>query len=590
MPDPQHITSDPDFLQLPPEEQQKVLVRTDSNFAALPSDQQSLVISRLGAYTSRPAGLPAGVNLPGIPAPPNPITSNQLDTSQFTGAVPNIPGVSDNGSNLVDYAVKKIADAVPAAVKGIKSLPSLLGLDPNADQTRSDLANGLKAPMKQAQDRAGNPVTKFLYPLAAGIDTALGGDASGAMDNYDAGNYGKAAVDALAVPAAFHVGAKVIPGGTETTSAEGDLKSQLATRGLANEVTKNPKFNEVGVWPAITERLRQAARDSGVTEGNLKDMFPTGDTEISRPSTWMKSKATDIQETPVQQGFAKRIEVLNRLTDGYNNQYSQIVEPYRGAKTAAGLEAAAQLRNSVSPAEATASPKLAAAVNDIADRLTQAEQSDGSLGAMDDLRKEFNKAADRVYQQRGQAGASPDDLQVADANRRAADAIRDATYDQISDLSGVDKAKIQELQREHGLAINYSDEAMKQGQQAQANEAEIRRKGSVWGRATGPTTESSVGKSRVVKRLASKTPQAEQNSMMRAALSNLGEGGANPSTTPAPDPVYRTTVTEQKTLPRLNQTPAVPATRVAPTTLRRTLTPLSRAAVVTGQAEDQPQQ
>jgi hypothetical protein len=541
-----HITSDPDFLALPPEEKRKVLIQTDSDFAGLPSDQQDLVLQH---FSSTPpiAGLAPGSPDPTLPPQPsgrNPIQENIHQQEVLTRAF------NDTPEGDLYYGTSKAVHAIPGAAKGIASIPSLLGIgDPEVTaKTQREFVNGIEAPAIDAYKRYPSPAARVGLPLLAGADAFAGGDPTSAMNHANAGEFGKAIADLLAAPLAMHgvskgtsAGLSKLPGMVRELPTLADKDSQYATEGMASKVASQPNFNQPGIWPTLAERLRQAARDSGVTAANLKEMFPTGNREVMRPSTWFRGTGNDIMGTPVQKGFQKRLEVLNNLADSYNNQYESILNPYRGQSTMAGGRAAAALRSSITPAEATASPSLKFAIDAIADNIEQASKSDNSLGALNDLRKEFNKAADRVYSQSGAAGISDNDLQVADAQRRAADAIRNSTYDDLSKISTIPEDQIRALQREHGAARAYVDEAMKQGQAVQPAESEARRLGRLnllggSAKDSQVSSEASLSRGKVIKRALTRTPQAAQNNMMRQALSGLGEGGAAPSVTAAARP------------------------------------------------------
>ena len=483
------------------------------------------------------------------PGAPLPSALRQVDVPL------NIQQAQTEGNASLPMEIQnKLVDAAKAIPRGaVTGVAAAIGApDPfTGEDARDELQRGIESAVAPAASHGGNFFTRNIRGGVAGLDAAVGGDPTAGGANWDQGNYGKAVADYLAVPLAFHFGVKALPSlpgmSSEQPVPPPSQASQMAFKVAAPDVGGTPRFTAPGIVPALTERLRQAARDSGITDANVKSMFPSGNREITRPSTWFKPFSGDVNTTPVQQGLANRNALWDKFTQGYEDQYQGMLDPFKSVKTDAAARAAADLRGSVTSAEATASPALATATDAIANRVEEAGKG-GNLGQLDTLRKEFNKAADRVYQQRD-AGVSDSDLQVADANRRAADAIRSATYDDLAQFSSGSPAasgdvfdaqrnQIQQLQQEHGAAIEAADAAKKQGLKVQPDENTLRQKGRVAYTLTGGSTSAarttSMRPQYMLQRAFNASPQAEQNILMRKSLSNLGEGGANPSTTLAP--------------------------------------------------------
>jgi hypothetical protein len=304
------------------------------------------------------------------------------------------------------------------------------------------------------------------------------------------------------------------------------VPEQLATaRQAGTELAgKDLATGERGSIPEnVTPVLRQAARNLGITEENLKESLPTGTKEVTRPSTWLRGQGKTLSESPVQKGMQARFRILDEATAIQERQFHQLLDPYKGLQ-APMYDVVGKLRSTVTAAERTVAPSMADEVDRIATRLAGPK----TLGEADALRVELNKSAERIYSQAREGGSPASDLKTADAYRRAADSIRDGIYSKLENVTNIPKERIQAVQRLHGDVIRFRDAAMQKSLGVQPEELELRQRGRVATALTGRTGQAPVYKARIVERLIGRTPQAEQNALMRGTLKNLGEGGESP--------------------------------------------------------------
>lgn len=477
----------------------------------------------------RPAGLPAGFDLPGIPNQPDRILKDNPDKKPnpfWHNTALKYPVTAEVAKKTRDFAL-----GLP---KGLLSTAHMIGLGSPEDIDAANEQTGktIVDAAEEQKSASGPGIVGDAKSLSAGLDTALGGDTTSGRQNWDQGNYGRAAADYLTGPVLGYMTAKAIEkvplGSSRITGAP--LEAQEAVSVQAPKAMKLSLYDEPGVMKGVTGRLRQVARDQGISDANLKDSLPTGNPEISRPKTWLRKSGDDMGETPVTKGKQLRRQLWDATKDSYDKQYKQLIDPYKNQSTVANKFAADSLRHSIPEADLQANPTLGRKVETIAKRI---ESGNATIGQMDEMRKSFNDLADSIYR-RAEKGISQNDTDTARANEEAANSIRNALYDDMSMMSGVPKEEIASLKREHGAAIGLAREAEVETNRLGPSEAAFRQKGRLKYALQGSGTESSVSASKTVKRLLSKSPQAEQNAFMRDTLSHIGKGGEVPSFTPEP--------------------------------------------------------
>lgn len=523
----QSVLNDPEFHKLGEQDRVSILTHLDPEFGKLsPNDQKQVMEASYGyQLANRPGVSRPGGSLPGVPA---------ADAVNL-----NIGDIASSPvARFETEAAKQVGQLASNAGRQIKELPGKIMHPFDTVVTEPASVAGLAL---QATLAGGDSSFKRVL---AGADILAGGNPVAAQQNQKAGNTAAAVADVTAIPLlsyAFGKGVDALPG---IRTGEPEIFTPSNRVNLASILSQSPTtqtylMQRGGLVDRMLPYLRMAAKENGLKSEDLAEAFPAREMEPSRPIVSGKETLAN-QKTGsfrVDRGVQNRYKVFSTTEQLFDRQFQTLMREYSSSPMDINSIASDVVRQ-ITSEESTASPTLRNSLEAAARRISQYE--DRSLGGLDKLRREFNKLADKSERAQEKGAVPAADLEAADAYRRAADAIRNAEYNKLAQVSGLPEADIRKLQQLHGDAVvmkraNHDATLGVQREQYMHESNAAHR--VLFGRSGERTT---YGKG-VVSRLFKGGPQGDLNVSARRALRGLEQGGTPQKILPE--------MTNQKQLP-----------------------------------------
>jgi len=455
-------------------------------------------------------------NRPGVPAPPNPI-QKEIDSEK--GAI-NLDPMQEGTAfaSFRNETGKQIKSLGQGVLKTVKELPGRIENPFNHPLAITEVGNVLE------QARQASP-SSYLGRLPALADIVMGGNPAEGVKNWQSGDKGAALADFLSVPALTIAASKMLP---EITTESPEILTPGNRSSLANIMAQGGMNDQYlmqrgGAVDRMLPYLRMAAKENGLTTDKLAEAFPHREMEPLHPISSIKESLKNHRtgDFRVDRGVQARNQLFDTTEQLFDRQFETLVGEYKSVPMDTE-QIANNIIGNIKEAEATVSPALEKKLLDTAKGT--AGYSQKTLAGLDQLRIEFGNAANKAYKAVERGTVSESDLQAADAYRRAADMIRNAEYDKLSEVSTIPKDQIQQLQRLHGDAVemkiaNRNATLGVQKEQAGHETEGLRRV------LLGRSGERTVYGKGVASRLFKAGPQGELNLMARRALRGLEQGG-----------------------------------------------------------------
>lgn len=484
-------------------------------------------------YTAFPANSPQQTPVPG--------SKEDYDASKFG----NFQGLADfgheAGQTVIDAAkglYHSVADAPRSKTEDVLSyIPGALQakrllVDPqvseyqkaqairnNPNATTADRAAGVGHTLAAAIPVAG--------PLAQGvIDKAGPQFASGDVEGGLGTLAGNAAIIGLGDMAARGIGAKVtpetpVPGENFTPTQARAMSSVVARTG--NGMGKNLVPQQVIGDGALSQIRQTAANHPELAEAIHDTSDPVNAYGASQGLVQQTLSDLEAQHAPVSQQFA------NVPAD---------TRPIQNA-----------IHESMKPTLDGAFPEERAALQDLADRAAQVKTLEG----LNDFRQHLNAEAAPSYQKTGIANGRSA-LQTQ-ALRNAADATRNAYYDQLQNASGIDFTGLKKTQAnlmgiQEGLQSAQSELTRQHAISEEPRNLKQFTSDALGNKAYTPSGLGKVASQAIFK----ETPLTRIQSLMKQALEGTDK---LPQTQPLPQPPMSTpTLSAQNPLPPNRLLPA----------------------------------
>lgn len=351
--------------------------------------------------------------------------------------------------------------------------------------------------------------------LTGAMDIVLGGDPGSARMNMRAGRNAEAASDMFVIPIVTLLTGeltKALPGlSKEAEVAGATRKSNAALMTLmGNDISRLPPAELAERTAQLGQIWKQAAREEGVTDENIKKLLP---------SRHVLVKQTEYLDA-VTKGNQKALDIAQRAVDISHKPVNALVSVYgdRPSGSITSRVSMALRRH----AEDTVDPGVKNALNQIADKVDNVD----TIGKLNAIKVHANEESAKLF------GKNTGDrinsaAQTVYAYKVAGDTIREEMYPALQEMSG-NKIDLIPLGKRESDAINLRDgmeDIYRQVQRDQASKDQLTFLQYVFGEGH----ENSLFSRHMKRRAAEKVhlvpgPTGMLNATARTATGKLGEG------------------------------------------------------------------
>lgn len=557
------------FMKAPDEKKKSAL-------SQMSLETKQALLSELKVRKARPAGLPEGVSLPGIPAAPNPIASasEHSAASAVVRAGHEAKGfvkeagkkAGELGEGLLNLAADAggadlpISTAPIAATKEQREERNEAKRQTNEAvdyakenpgetvKNAAEAAGGMAkdavvSPFHAARGKEGNYDPAWASRAEMFASSILGGDTESARENFAKGEYGKGQADLLTTPALTAAGGEAMGklGGKEAVSAAstGKTATKELERLASIQAPTGASVETYDVAREVQPLLKQWLSEKGTTEadihpteaplyGTSKGKFP------SRAGRVVENEKLDVHGNPtkayvsnLRQGARDVLEAANGAVDVADRPFTKIVGEYGNESPITYNENGKAIPGTVQKRVADELEQQAKLYDNPEDKAissairTQAREvmEAKNLGDLQRIKARANKGIASLLKgnpsQQAAAGYSN-----AMAWKMTGDAIRQHMYPELQRLSGVD---LKPFGMRESAAMRFRDGVYSNYFQtidrSQASEAA---KGFLGGLKHDMARHSGY-KARLMG--LKKSPAGEFNEAFRKGVGHLGEGG-----------------------------------------------------------------